>query len=164
LRHPTAGDPLSSRLRDPGPALPRLVLIALLVFGCDPGVPPDLQPDEVLRSELGLTDSDEVHRVSLRGSTEEEAVPPEVTVPPAAWVEFVSSDWRVHEVHFDVDSLSAAALGFLTRTGQLDSPPLLHRDARFVVSFVDAPEDRYPFRIEGNRAPGRGVVIVLSRH
>lgn len=164
MRHPTTEHLLLGRPRAPGPTLFGLGLIALLIVGCDRGVPPDLQPDEVLKRELGLTESDEVHRISLTASDGEEAVPPEVTVPPAAWVEFVSLDWRVHEVHFEVDSLSASALGFLTRTGQLNSPPLLQRNARFVVSFLDAPEGRYPFRIEGNRAPGRGVVIVGSRH
>lgn len=127
-------------------------------------MPPELQPDEVLRNELGLTESDEVHRVTLTGLRQEEVDPPEVTIPPSAWVEFVSSDWRVHEVRFEADSLSPEALGFLSRTGQMESPPLLHRDARFVVSFVEAPEGRYPFLVEGNRAPGRGVVVVLARH
>jgi hypothetical protein len=127
-------------------------------------VPPELQPDDVLRSELGLTESDEVHRITLMGSHREEADPPEVTVPPTAWVEFVSSDWRVHEVRSEADSLSSEALRFLLSTGQMESPPLVHRDARFVVSFREAPEGRYPFRVEGNGAPGRGVVVVLARH
>ncbi len=139
-------------------------LSALLAAGCAPEVPPELQPDDVLRSELGLTDSDEVHRVTLRGSEREEVDPPETTVAPTAWVEFVSSDWRVHEVRFEADSLSAEALRFLVGTSQMESPPLLHRDARFVVSFRGAPEGRYPFRVEGNRARGRGVVVVLARH
>jgi hypothetical protein len=164
LKHPTTVELLHRRPWAAGPTLRVLGLSALLVAGCGPEVPPELQPDDVLRRELGLTESDEVHRISLTGSDREQVVPPEVTVPPAAWVEFVSADWRVHEVHFEADSLSVQALGFLTRTSQMDSPPLLHKDARFVVSFQGAPEGRYPFRVDGNRAPGRGVVVVLTRH
>ena len=49
---------------------------------------------------------------------------------------------------------------FLERTGQLASPPLLQQDARFVLSFREAPAGRYPFHLRGNRASGDGVVIV----
>lgn len=147
------------RPRIPGPfVVPCLVL--LLLGGCRPEVPPELRPDEVLRAELGLTDDDEVHRVHLMGEDVEVVTPVETSVPPRAWVEFVTTDWRVHEVRFEADSLSPEAHRFLAESDQLESPPLVDRGARFVVSFHDAPEGRYPFLVEGNRAPGRGVVVV----
>ena len=75
-------------------------------------------------------------------------------------MQFVTTDWLVHEVHFVTDSLGPSERTFLERTGQGASPPLLQEDARFVVSFREAPPGRYAFRLEGNRAPGAGVVIV----
>lgn len=135
--------------------------IALASLGaCDRGVPAELQPDEVLRSELGLGDGDEVHRVLLTGGSGERVDPVETVVPPGAWVDFVSGDFRVREVRFVTEEMAVEAVGFLERTDQLDSPPLVGRDARFVVSFSDAPPGRYPFSVEGETAPARGVVVV----
>jgi hypothetical protein len=130
---------------------------------CGPGVPPELQPDETLRIELGLTDDDEVHRVSLFGSDREEISPAELVLDRRSWVEFVSTDWRVHEVRFEVDSLTRDALEFLQATDQVASSPLVEMDARFVVSFHEAPVGRYPYVVEGNGLPGRGVVVVQPK-
>ncbi len=138
-------------------------LLAILVAGCEPRVPEELQPDSVLRERLGLTEDDEVHRVVLVSTDREEARPDSTTVPPGAWVEFVTGDWRIHEVRFELDSLAPEAADFLRSSGQVSSPPLLHRDARFVVSFEEAPVARYPYLVEGNLAAGRGVVIVRPR-
>jgi plastocyanin len=133
----------------------------VILAGCAPDeVPIELRPDTVLRAELGLTDLDEVHRVTLSGGPVEQVSPSEVVVPPGAWVEFVSSDWWVHEVRFSSDSLSAEAAAFLSATDQVDSPPMVERDARFVVSFAGAPVGRYPFTVSGNGAAGGGVVVV----
>jgi hypothetical protein len=107
-----------------------------------------------------LTDEDEVHRITLAGGTSEQVSPTEVVVPPRAWVEFVSSDWWVHEVRFETDSLPQEAGAFLAETDQVDSPPLVERGARFVVSFTGAPTGRYPFIVAGNGAAARGVVVV----
>lgn len=125
--------------------------------------PPEFPPDSVLRTELGLTDADEVHRVTIRGGDREVLDPAEVRVPTGAWVEFVTADWRMHRIRFASDSLDAERLAFLVGTDQVDSPPLVDRDARFVVSFSEAPEGRYPFVAEGNGAPAHGVVVVLPR-
>lgn len=137
-----------------------LAVAAASISGCERGVPAELQPDEVLRSELGLGDDDEVHRVVLTGGAGERVDPVETVVPPGAWVEFVSGDFRIREVHFLTEEMAAEAVRFLELTDQLDSPPLVDRDARFVVSFSDAPSGRYPFRVEGETTPGRGVVRV----
>ena len=139
-----------------------LAVVVTLSAACEPGVPPELQPDETLRLELGLGDGDEVHTISIRGGRVEEVDPGEVIVPPGAWVQFVTSDFYVHELHFEVDSLSAAARTFLVDTDQVASPPMVDAGARFVLSFAEAPEGRYPFLVEGNGAPGRGVVVVRA--
>lgn len=155
-----------------GRAAPRASLVlgvvallagAALQPGCagESGAPPG--PDSLLRAELSLGDSDQVYRVTITGGTQEQLSPSAVELPQGAWLEFVSADWRVHEVRFEVDSLPEAGRLFLQGTDQVASPPLVNRDERFVVSFADAPEARYPFVVEGNGAPARGVVVVRSK-
>ncbi len=121
------------------------------------------RPDTTLSRALGLTDRDRVTRVTLVGADSEEISPPRVEVRSGAWVEFVTGDWRVHEVHFELDSLAGAARAFLKRTDQVSSPPLVDLGSRFVVDFAHAPSGRYPFVAEGNTAPGHGVVVVRPR-
>jgi plastocyanin len=135
--------------------------LLLLTSACGKGVPPELRPDDVLRAQLGLTDADEVHRVTLTGGDVEVLDPVETSIPAGAWVEFLTADGRIHEVSFEIDSLGAEARDFLERTDQVSSPPLVNKGARFVVSFRNAPEGRYPFRAAGNERPARGVVVVV---
>ncbi len=139
------------------------VAILLAVTGCEPPPDPELLPDDRLRAELGLTDRDRVHTVSVRAGVGERADPDFLEVLVGDLVQFVSADWMVHEVHFELDSVSAGARAFLERTMQTASPPLLQQDARFVLTFADAPEGRYPYRLEGNREEGRGVIVVVAR-
>ncbi len=135
------------------------VLLAVVV-GCKGQPNPEFRPDETLKRELGLTDLDEVHRVTLTGAEAEAIDSPSVTVAPGAYVEFVTADWRIHEVHFELDSLDAPARSFLERSDQASSPPLVDRDSRFVVWFDRAPPGRYSYVVQGNGASARGVVIV----
>jgi plastocyanin len=136
-------------------------MVLVVSAGCrHDAPPPGNRPDTLLRTELGLTDRDEVHRVTLTGGRAEALDPAETTLPPGAWVEFVTADGRIHEVIFEADSLGAEALAFMQRTDQMSSPPLVNQGQRFVVSFREAPEGRYPFRVEGNGGPARGVVVV----
>lgn len=123
---------------------------------------PEHRPDAFLRAELGLTDDDRVHVITLTGGNSEHANPDSVSVPVGAYVQFVTDDWRIHEVIFDLESVGPSARGFLRRTEQLASPPLVDRDSRFLVSFDGAPPGRYPYRLEGNARPGRGVVVVVG--
>jgi plastocyanin len=109
---------------------------------------------------LGLTDVDRVHRVGISGGEQEGLSVDSMEVLTGDWVEFVTLDWWVHEVRFEADSLAPEARAFLERTDQMASPPLLNKDERFVLSFAGAPEARYPFVVEGNGAPARGVVVV----
>jgi hypothetical protein len=116
----------------------------------------------VLRRELGLTDADRVHRILLTSGDREEIRPDSVAVLPGDWLEFVSGDFRVREVRFDRDRLEPGPRDFLSATDQMESPPLVARDARFVVFFAEAPPGRYPFRVEGNLPASSGVVVVVS--
>lgn len=136
--------------------------VLALAGACGSEVPEALRPDPVLREELGLTDADEVHRVLLSAATGERARPDSVAVPDGAWVDFVSADFRVHEIVFEVDSLAPPARAFLERTDQVASPPLVDRGARFVIHMEGAPPGRYPYLLQGNGAPVRGVVVVLA--
>lgn len=147
----------------PFPGRPLLVTCALAALwtGCDTPDPRYL-PDDYLRRELGLGDDDRVHTVRLTGGPIESADPQLDSVPSGAWVQFVSDDWLVHEVAFAPDSLSAAAHDFLERSGQLASPPLLQRGARFVVSFEGAPPGRYPYVLQGNTTAGAGLIVVTQ--
>jgi len=136
-----------------------LVLLAGLA-ACGPD--PELRPDQRLQDEIGLSPRDEVHRIAISGGEREEAEPREVTVPPDAYVEFVTTDAWVHEVRFELDSLDGPARDFLERTDQQDSPPMVNADSRFLVSMRGAPAGRYPFRVEGNGESVAGAVVVTS--
>jgi plastocyanin len=162
LSLPSTANP-SHRPRIPGPISWGAALLLVLGAACGRSVPPADRPDEVLRTQLGLTDKDEVHRVTLTGGNTEVLDPVQTTVPVGAWVEFVTGDGRVHQVSFEADSLGAEARAFLERTDQMASPPLVNEGQRFVVSFHDAPQGRYPFRAEGNGGPTHGVVVVHAK-
>lgn len=114
----------------------------------------------MLQTELGLAPDDRVHTVRISTDAAERADPPSITVEPGDYVQFVSADHLVHEVAFALDSVGAPGRAFLLRTRQSASPPLLEIDARFVVSFVGAPEGRYPYTLAGNREGGAGEVVV----
>ena len=88
------------------------------------------------------------------------AAPRATTIQPGAYLEFVTGDWLVHEIIFELDSLLPDARAFLERTDQVASPPMLRLDSRFVVDFEGSPPGRYPFVVEGSGAPGHGVVVV----
>lgn len=139
-----------------------LLLVGLVLVAACRAADTEPRPDDVLRRQLGLGDGDRVHTVSIAGGEAELADPSLDSVTVGTYVQFVTTDWFVHEVAFDVDSLPADARAFLERTDQLASPPLLHLDARYVVSFADAPPGRYPYRLEGNGRPGHGAIVVVQ--
>lgn len=72
-------------------------------------------------------------------------------------------DGRVHRLRFDAGQLGADERTFLLRSGQAEFPPLVERDARLVLTFVDAPEGLYPFLIEGSGPPVEGSIRVGGR-
>ena len=124
---------------------------------------PQLRPDALLRDSLGLGDGDRVHRIQLGSVDNRERIEPvRVTVRPGDWVEFVTQDRRVHAVTFLLDDAPPAGAELLRRSGQDRSPPLVELEARFIVSFADAPEGSYPFVVIGNGQDGRGTIVVAG--
>jgi len=139
------------------------LFVTLLALGaCEPPPDPDTLPDEVLQAELGLTATDRVHRVTIAGGEAEHADPVVISIEPGSHVEFITTDWLIHEVLFEEDSLAGERWRFLVDKDQTSSPPLIDKESRYLLSFVGAPPGRYPYRIEGNGGPGRGVIIVTS--
>ncbi|MDZ7780919.1 MAG: hypothetical protein U5R14_13440 [Gemmatimonadota bacterium] len=147
----------------PGHGWTRRILRALaatvLVTGCG-NQESDLPPDQRLQSRLGLEPGDRVHEVVLSGGEGGAVEPSEIRLLTGDYLQFVTADSWVHEIRFDRDSLASDALAFMEELDQMDSPPLVSRGSRFVLSFVGAPEGRYPYRVEGNLSPRRGVVVV----
>jgi plastocyanin len=138
-----------------------LAAVVLLLPGCRADAPADLQPDSILRSALGLTDRDVVHRVQVRSrGTREIAEPSRVTAEPGTWVSFQGGDARGHVVRFDTTAISATGVDWLRVTDQIESPPLLTPASRWVVSFLDAPEGFYPFVVEGGGETGSGGIEI----
>jgi plastocyanin len=134
----------------------------LVVGACEPTPDPDTVPDAMLQSELGLQAGDPVYRMTLTGGAVERADPVIISIEPGAHVEFVTMDWLIHEVIFERDSVGGEQWAFLEHTDQTASPPLIDKATRYVLSFVGAPPGRYPYRLEGNGAPGRGTIIVTA--
>ncbi len=103
----------------------------------------------------------EIHQITLGGRGDEEhVVPTLLQVPPDAIVVFTTVDGRVHTVSFPEDSLALDAALFLERTSQLQSPPLMDRGSRFVVTLEGAPRGRYRFRSRGAGGEAWGTLLV----
>jgi plastocyanin len=134
----------------------------LLVAACRSEPDLTLQPDSVLQATFGLTPEDRVYRVAVTGGEIERAEPAALSIEAGAYVEFVSTDWMVHEILFDTASLTPAQRTFLDETDQVHSPPLIDRGSRYVLSFVDAPPGRYAFRLEGNGRAAQGAIVVAG--
>jgi plastocyanin len=114
--------------------------------------------------ELGLDPETPIHSVLLSGRGDRTRVlPGHTTVKAGDLVQFRVMDGRVHLVRFQIDEMEVDAGRFLEGTGQSGFPPLTERDARLVVSFVDAPAGRYPFVVEGYGPPVSGSIMVEER-
>jgi hypothetical protein len=142
--------------------LARAAAVLLLLAACRSEPDLTLQPDSVLQATFGLTPQDRVYRVAVTGGEIERAEPAALSIEAGAYVEFVSTDWMVHEILFDTASLTPAQRTFLARTDQVHSPPLIDRGSRYVLSFVDAPPGRYAFRLEGNGRASQGAIVVAG--
>lgn len=138
-------------------------LLALLsVGGCGP--PPEPPSDPELRAELGIPDDVAIHRIELVGRGDwTRVLPQELAIHPGDVVQFVALDHRVYLVRFEESLLSRAALDFLRDTDQDSPPPLVEQGARLVLSFNDAPETSYAYRVEGSGSPVLGSIRVSSR-
>ena len=125
------------------------------------GGTPETGPDAELREALGLDSGEELHRIVLGGQGRtEHLVPTRLEIPQGAIVEIVTVDRRIHTVTFLTDSLSPEAEAFLRETNQMQSPPLLERGSRFVISFRDAPPGRYAFVSEGHGGTASGIIVI----
>lgn len=143
-------------------AVAAAVLLSGPLTGCRSEPDSTLQPDSVLQATLGLQPQDRVYRVAVTGGEVERADPAALSIEAGSYVEFVSTDWLVHEILFDTASLTPAQRGFLQATDQVHSPPLIDRGSRYVLSFVDAPPGRYGFRLEGNGRASSGAIVVAG--
>ncbi|MDH3225013.1 MAG: hypothetical protein OEO23_14930 [Gemmatimonadota bacterium] len=135
-----------------------LWVAAVVLLACSAG------DDDLLESlsALGIHDPGPVYVVSLAGwGGREQPVPDTVRVPPGAVVVFQVADFRVHTVTFAQDSLSSIQSGFIARVARGQSPPLIERGSRYIVSFAEAPPGTYPFRIGGFGASAGGAVVVV---
>lgn len=158
VRHPGRGRRLSVRRRP----LSGLLLLAVLGSACKK---PDtsLQPEKLLQDSLGLSSKDRVHEVRLASpGNVETPTPGSVQALPGDYVEFVTTDGKVHAVSFVLDSVPAGGAAFLRASGQESSPPLVSAESRFVVSFKDAPPGRYVFVVAGNGAEARGAITIAA--
>jgi plastocyanin len=136
--------------------------LSTALFACRPEPDPALLPDSLLQAELGLTPEDLVYRVAVAGGEVERAEPAALSIEAGSYVQFMTTDWLVHEILFDTTELNPAQRGFLIRTDQMQSPPLIDRGSRYVLSFVDAPPGRYTYRLEGNGTASRGTIVVAA--
>lgn len=144
-------------------ALPVVALLAAAACG-DDARSASADPHEELRRRLDLGSDVPIHRVTLGGrGASEHVVPRRLEVISGAVVEFRTVDGRVHVVEFPGDSLSPITAEFLRESRQLESPPLVDRGSRFVVSFRGAPAGRYLFRSRGSGGEAWGEIVVRGR-
>ncbi len=137
------------------------VIACLAVVGC--GIEPKTPPEPVEEANTGPYSEiiAMAQVVQLSGGRDvEHVVPPHLEIGMGEWVQFLTLDRRVHTVSFVPDSLSPAALEYLTDTGQLQGPPLLARGSRFLVDFRKAPAGRYVFSSASHGDPVFGSVTV----
>lgn len=135
--------------------------ILFLLCSTTCGGSPETGPDADLREALGLDSDEELYRIVLGGQGRmEHLVPTRLEIPQGAIVEIVTVDRRIHTVTFPPDSLSPETEAFLRETNQMQSPPLLERGSRFVISFREAPPGRYPFVSEGHGGTASGIIVI----
>lgn len=119
--------------------------------------------DHELAEALGLPPTTPIHTVRIgAGEGRARILPTVLEVEPGHIVQFVVRDRGVYSVRFETDELSAEAADFLFGRGQESSPPLTEVDARFVVTFQEAPPGLYPYRVEGHGEAAQGRVRVVE--
>lgn len=80
---------------------------------------------------------------------------------PGDIVRFNSLDNGAHAIAFDAATLTPDAHAYLEASGQLRSPPLLERDAAWIVNLQDAPPGTYGFSCATHGE--RGTLTVEAR-
>ena len=147
----------------------RRVLVALLAgvvltgAGCTDEVPVALRPAQELVDSLGLRETDVVYEVgvSTRDGAEVGA-PSEVRMELPGRLSFRSDDPRARRIVLDTAALSADLRAWFAGRA-IASPPLVQRDARWVVDLRDAPTGTFEFVALGGTADGRIRVVIPPR-
>lgn len=153
LVRPAPGRPLAGR--------PGALLLLAVAFGwaCEGiGTGRQLELDgETVELPLGA----DVHDVRFRVERGDVRVQPDtVRAEEGDVIRFIAGDGRGYAVMFDPTPLSGPARRFLERTGQLRGPPLIQKDASWIVDLTDAPAGAYPFTCLGRNA--RGTLLVTG--
>ena len=96
-----------------------------------------------------------MHHIRVAGSGAVDSIAPDrLVAEPGDFVRFTAGDRRPHALAFTADSLAPPIRRFLERTQQLRGPPLVNRDAAWVVGLTEAPPGRYPFHCRSHDAHG----------
>lgn len=149
------------RLGMPKVILACALILAASMVGCE-SVPPELQPAQILQDSLGLTVKDVVHEIGVRTEAGTQvANPARVEVRGAAHLSFRSDDSSARRIASDTTDLTADQREFARTFGQ-GSPPLVQREARWVIDMTGAPAGHYTFRVMGSTREARVDVQVLQ--
>lgn len=136
------------------------LLFGVVALGGCETVPESLHPPQLLRDSLDLGDDDPVYEIGL-AVTEgaETATPDTVELAWRAHLSFRSDDPRARRVLPDTVGLDPALAAFLGDR-LLGSPPLVHRESRWVLDLREAPPGILPFRVIGSAREGRVIVRI----
>lgn len=127
----------------------------LIFAACEPRGPAVEAGDETIHLPYGT----EVHAIQLTSTRGGAPIQPDtILARPGDVIRFVAADNRGYAITFSGPEMGSAQREFLERTGQLHGPPLIQREATWLVDLEGAPAGRYPFRDVARDA--RGVVIV----
>lgn len=119
--------------------------------------------DTELRTVLDLAPEARVHRVEVTVTGDRlRMLPRRVRARTGDVVRFVVLDHRDYLIRFEAGEMDAEPAAFLRSTGQDRPPPLLGRDAFRPLDLREAPDGRYPFRIESSGLSTSGEILVES--
>ena len=123
-----------------------LATLALSILPGLAGCEPVDRTETIALDSTSIDIAGTVHRVRVSGAGAVDSIAPaSVSAAPGDALVFTVADGRPHALAFVADSLDASARAFLERTGQLRGPPLVNRDASWVILLEEAPPGRYPF-------------------
>jgi plastocyanin len=133
--------------------------LSIALVACDAGAggegPRVLElAHDTIQLEAGVS----LIEVAVGRGADGEIEPAAVAAKTGDIVRFAATDHGGHAIVFDGPSLDAAARDYLERTAQLRGPPLITKDAAWVVTLEGAPPGDYPFRCTTHNATGRLTV------
>ncbi len=123
-----------------------LGLVALAACAEPPPPPPTPLTLDLGEERVTLAPGAMIHDIAIAAAPgASEYVPRQARVRPGDVVRFVASDAGPHALRFDAPP-SAEAAAFLDESGQWRGLPLVGRASAWLVSFDEAPPDRYTLR------------------